>query len=353
MKIKKNFSIKDFNTFSVDVKAKYFVEISDIDELKKILKDFSNEKKIFLGEGTNTLFVKDWDGIVVKINFLGKEIVNENENNIFVKVNAGENWSDFVDWAVEKNYAGIEGMVMIPGTLGGAVTQSIGAYGQEVKDVLSSIEVLDIEKHKIFKLKPEECDFSYRYSNFKGDWKNKYIVIASTVRLDKGPSLYSLAYSKKYGRYKSVYEDLEKMVGDKYTIQDFAQAIKRQREKKLPDLEEFGSCGSFFKNPVVDFKKYEELEQKIPDLQPYPLDNLGEKWFKIPAGKLLDELGWKGYWNDNVGVFEKHALCIVTNKNASGTEIVDLANRMKKSVEKNYGVELVEEVDVLPKHFST
>jgi UDP-N-acetylmuramate dehydrogenase len=313
MKEKKNFSLKDFNTFGVDVNAKYFLEVEYVQEFPKILEKYVDEKLFVLGGGSNTLFVNDWDGVVIKLKNKGKKVLKGDSMKVFC--NAGEDWDDFVEWTVENGYAGIEKMVMIPGTVGGAVSQNIGAYGQTISDVLVEIEALDIQTKKEILLKPEDCGFEYRSSNFKKDWKNKYIVLSAVFKLEKGKN--DLLESLNY--------------------------VKKQREKKLPSVKDFGTCGSFFKNPFVTKEKYEEICKKIPDLDFYIEKDLR----KIPAGKLLDELGWKGKWNGNVGVFEKHALCVVTNKEASGKEILEFSKEMKDDVKKNFDIDLEEEVNVV------
>jgi UDP-N-acetylmuramate dehydrogenase len=313
MKEKKDFSLKDFNTFGVDVNAKYFFEIEDVQELPKILEKYVDEKVFVLGGGSNTLFVNNWDGVVVKLKNKGKKVLEGDSIKVFC--NAGEDWDDFVEWTVENGYAGIEKMVMIPGTVGGAVSQNIGAYGQTISDVLVEIVVLDVQTKKKIILKPEDCAFEYRSSNFKKDWKNKYIVLSAVFKLEKGQN----------------------------DLVEILENVKKQREEKLPSVKDFGTCGSFFKNPFVTKEKYEEICKKIPDLDFYKEKDQR----KIPAGKLLDELGWRGRWKDNVGVFEKHALCVVTNKEASGKEILEFSKKMKDDVKKNYDVILEEEVNVV------
>lgn len=346
MEVKENFSIKNLNTFAIDVKAKYFVEVGNQKELKEVLQRFKKENLFILGGGSNTLFVNDWDGLMLKINIKGKKVVKQENDFVFVECYAGEVWDDFVNWCVERNFAGVENMIFIPGTVGGAVAQNIGAYGQGIVDVLHEVEVFDVDDFTQKTLKPNDCNFEYRSSNFKKHWKNKYIITKAVFKLKKEGKDLELSYKERAGRYGSILEELKTFAKEPYTIQDVAKAVKSQREKRLPCVEEFGTCGSFFKNPVVSFKKFEELKTQIPDLQSYPVEGGGD-FVKIPAGRLLDELGWRGNWRGNAGVFKNHALCVVNNKKAKGEEMVELAEEMKKTVREKYGVELSEEVNIV------
>ena len=355
MQIKKNVSIKNLNTFCVDVKTKYFVQVETVEKLKKVLRNYKDEKIFILGGGSNTLFVNDWDGLMLKIDIKGKKVKKkEDENYVYVECNSGELWDDFVHWTVENNYAGIENMVMIPGTVGGAVAQNIAAYGQNITDVLFEIVVWNIKNEKERILKPENCNFAYRSSNFKHEWKNKYIITKVIFKLKKESGDLELSYHERAGRYGSLLEELQTFAKEPYSLKDVLRAVKNQREKRLPSVDMCGTCGSFFQNPVVSLKKFKELQRKIPDLQSYPVEGLNyekgekqEEFVKIPAGRLLDELGWKGSWDGNVGVSEKHALCVVTNKKAKGKDVLKFTRKMKKSVKESYGIELVEEVNIV------
>jgi UDP-N-acetylmuramate dehydrogenase len=358
MLVKKNHSLKEYNTFRTDTKAKYFAKIKSIDQLKKILKKYPNEKILILGDGSNTLLVDNWDGIVLKIDLKGKEIVKKDKQSVNIKVASGENWDNFVRYTVKNNWAGLENMVMIPGTVGGAVAQNIGAYGQNITDTLISIEAIEIKTFKSKTFLPKECEYKYRNSKFKNEWKNKYIITSATFKLRKNTKEFELSYHERAGRYGSIKEELESFAKEPYSIQDVMEAVIRQRTKRLPSVKEYGTCGSFFKNPLVTFKKYKELGKIIDQLQCYPAQDLrydlsdtkdfkDDDLVKIPAGHLLDELGWKGKWENNVGVSEKHALCVVTNKNATGREIYEFIKKMQKDVKENYGVQLVPEVNIV------
>ena len=354
MDIQKDFSIKKLNTFEIDVKAKYFVEIETEKELKKILQKFKNEKIFILGGGSNTLFVNDWDGLMLKINIKGKEILREDKDFVYIACRSGEIWDDFVRWTVDNNYSGIENMIMIPGTVGGGVAQNIAAYGQNITDVLFGIEVWDIRNEKEKTLRPEECNFKYRSSNFKHEWKNEYVITKVIFKLKKETKDLELSYYERAGRYGSLVEELKTFATEPYSLKDVMQAVINQRVKRLPSVDDFGTCGSFFQNPVVSLDKFKELEKIIPGLQSYPVEDLKyekskeeQELVKIPAGRLLDEIGWRGKWDGDVGVSEKHALCVVTNKNAKGQDVLEFAKKMKESVKEKYGVELIEEVNLV------
>ena len=358
MKIKENASLNKYNTFNIDVKAKYLVELESKEECLDVLDKYKDEKILILGGGSNILFVNDWNGIVLRPVFKGINIIEETENTVLLEVAAGEEWDSFVRWCVEHDYAGVENMVLIPGSVGGAVSQNIAAYGQNITDTLTSITAIELSTKKEITLKPEECGYEYRRSNFKNIWKNKYLITSATFELKKNNKEFELSYHERAGRYGSLKEELDAFAKEPYSIQDVMEAIIRQRNKRLPKVEDLGTCGSFFENPVVTVEKYNELAKKMEDLQSYPVENLsynvntkdqleGHEYVKIPAGRLLDELGWKGKWDGNVGVFEKHALCVVTNKKATGEEVISFIEKMKDDVKKNYGVELVTEVNII------
>ena len=358
MKIKNNESLKKHNTFSIDVKAKYFLEVKNIKQCIQVLQKFKNENILILGEGSNTLLMDDWNGLVLKIQIKGKEIVKEDNQNIQIQVSAGENWDKFVKYTVKRNLAGIENLVMIPGTVGGAVSQNIGAYGQNIIDSLVSIDAIRISDLKTIHLLPNECDFKYRSSKFKNDWRNKYIITSATFNLKKHTKEFELSYHERAGRYGSLREELESFTKEPYSIKNVMKAVIRQRTKRLPSVEEYGTCGSFFENPLVTFSKYKELTKIITDLQCYPSEDLkynlndtgkynDNDFVKIPAGRLLDELGWKGKWNGNVGVSEKHALCVVTNKKATGEEVYNFIKSMQEDIKNKYDIKLKPEVNII------
>ncbi|MBP8979021.1 UDP-N-acetylmuramate dehydrogenase [Candidatus Dojkabacteria bacterium] len=347
MNIKKNTSLKDYNTFKVDVKAKYLAIPQTIEEIKEVLEKFKDENLIILGGGSNTLFTKDWDGLVLIPKLKGINVVKEDEKYVYVQASAGEIWDEFVRWCVKNDYAGIENMVMIPGTVGGGVSQNIGAYGQEISKVVEKINILDIKTFEEKVIKPEECGYGYRKSNFKNIWQNKYLITSTIFKLTKHTKEFELSYHERAGRYGSLKEELDSFAKEPYSIQEVMEAIIRQRGKRLPSVEEYGTAGSFFANPIVTVEKFNELSKIIEELQSYPAEGYSEEYLKIPAGRLLDELGWKGKKIGNVATFERHALCVVTNMKATGKEILDYIEAMKKSVMDEYGVELTSEVNII------
>lgn len=347
MEIHEDASLKEYNTFRVDVKAKYLAIPKSIEDVISALEGYKNYPILILGEGSNTLFTNDWNGIVLKPELKGYEVINEDENEVHIRVTSGENWDGFVKWCVSKDYAGIENMVMIPGTVGGATSQSIGAYGQEIKDVLEEINILDLDTYEERTMKTADCGYGYRKSNFKNIWMNKYLITSSVINLKKHTKEFDLSYNERAGRYGSLKEELDTYAKEPYTIQDVMEAIIRQRSKRLPNIEDFGTAGSFFANPIVTVEKFQELNKTIDNLQSYPAEGYSEKYLKIPAGRLLDELGWKGKMRGNVGTFERHALCVVTNMKASGREILDFITEMQNDVKNNYDVTLKPEVNII------
>lgn len=347
MNIKKNTSLKDYNTFKVDVKAKYLAIPQTIEEIKEVLEKFKDENLIILGGGSNTLFTKDWDGLVLIPKLKGINVVKEDEKYVYVQASAGEIWDEFVRWCVKNDYAGIENMVMIPGTVGGGVSQNIGAYGQEISKVVEKINILDIKTFEEKVIKPEECGYGYRKSNFKNIWQNKYLITSTIFKLTKHTKEFELSYHERAGRYGSLKEELDSFAKEPYSIQEVMEAIIRQRGKRLPSIEEYGTAGSFFANPIVTVEKFNELSKTVEELQSYPAEGYSEEYLKIPAGRLLDELGWKGKKIGNVATFERHALCVITNMKATGKEILDYIEAMKKSVMDEYGVELISEVNII------
>lgn len=358
LNIKKNQSLKTYNTFGVEATAKYFLEINTEAELQEFLaqEDYKNENLIVIGEGSNLLITKDIDGVVLKLNIKGIRLIKESVNTVYVEAMAGEKWDDLVKWTVERNFGGMENMALIPGTVGGAVSQNIAAYGQNISDVIEEVTAVDrsTSGSKIYTAK--DCEYTYRSSIFKDKLQGKIIITKAVFRLKKNPAEFELNYHERKGRYASLAEAIEKVAKPPYNIKDVMNAVIYSRLQRLPDTSEFGSCGSFFKNPIVTREKYNELALKISDLQSYPVDKLlyskkewghfaeGEELVKIPIARLFDELGYNGKWEKNVGVFQKHALCVISNKKASGKEILDFAMKMRRHVKDVYDVDVEFEV---------
>jgi len=338
MKIEKNKSLKSYNTFGIDAKAEYFVNLNTNEEIISFLKkdEFKDLNKLILGGGSNILFTKDFDGIVLKINNKGIDIVNEDENYIYIKAKAGENWEEFVNFCIKNNYAGIENLSMIPGNVGAASIQNIGAYGVELKDVFFELEAVNIETGEIKTFSKEDCKFGYRYSVFKDALKNQYIILSVILRLNKHAIL-----KTKYG---SIRQELEKMGVEKVDIKAIGKAVCNIRSSKLPAPEKIGNAGSFFKNPVISSEQHKKINFFFSDLVAYKTD---EGNFKLAAGWLIEQSGWKGKRLGSAGVHNEQALVIVNLGNAKGVEILNLAQEVQKSVFEKFGVNLEMEVNVI------
>lgn len=353
MNLQENYSLKNYNTFGVDVKAKYFAQVDSVEELKSILSDekFSAEKILILGDGANVLFTKDYDGLVIKLKLKGVKIVRETEEDVILEVAAGENWHELVMHTVNNGWGGIENMVYIPGTVGAAAVQNIAAYGQNLSDVFESLTAIEIESGKERTFSKDECEFEYRDSRFKTRENGRYIVTAVQLRLSKKPVLDTSYFET--GRNVSLKEALKDV--ENPTAKDVALAVMGIRKGKLPDPNKIGTAGSFFKNPIVTQEKYQELKKLDPDLQCYPVDGLryvpegelvNESKVKVPAGRLLDNLGWRGKRIGSVGTYETQALAVV-NYGGTGKEILQFTEKMRKDVKDTYGIELEREVQVL------
>jgi UDP-N-acetylmuramate dehydrogenase len=332
MKIVKNKSLKKLNTFGIDVSAKEFVTVEKIDQLKQALQ--TDLEILILGGGSNVLFTKDFPGRVIKNEIKGVSIVRENDNDIFIKGMSGENWHDFVLYAVNQNFGGIENLSLIPGTVGAAPMQNIGAYGTEIKDTLNSLEAVEIATGAIKKFTAKECRFDYRSSIFKTELKNRFFILSATFKLSKNPII-----NTSYGK---IAESLaEKGINDP-TIKDISDVIIEIRTSKLPDWKKIGNAGSFFKNPIIEKEIFTKIEKMYPNVPSFELpDNL----VKIPAGWLIEQCGFRGKTSGNAGTYEKQALIIVNKGHATGLEILNFSNEIQQSVEDKFGIKLHPEVN--------
>ena len=343
MEIYKNYDLTKLNTFGISVYAKFFVQVRNEKDLKELFNsaEFKNNKKVFLGGGSNVLFTKDFDGIVVLNKMKGIEILREDEKNVLIRAFGGEIWHDLVIFAVEHGYWGIENLSLIPGTVGAAPMQNIGAYGAEIKDVLLNVEAYSTNDgiKKVFK--KEECAFGYRDSVFKNKLKDKYFISAITLKLGKTEN--------KNLEYKVLTEHIKKNKIEVKSSKDISEAVVAIRKSKLPDPAVIGNAGSFFKNVFLEKNVALEFLSKYPDAPHFEEDG----FTKIPAAWLIEQCGpidgksWKGYKLGNAGVHERQALVLVNHGNATGREIVDLANKIIKSVEEKFGLTLVPEVNLI------
>ena len=334
LNFQKDVSLLPYNTFGIDVKSKKFVSVRSTDELKAVLNQNQEKRLLVLGGGSNLLLTKDFEGLTLRIENRGIEIVQEEQRSAKVKVAAGENWHDFVLWCLENDLGGVENLALIPGNVGAAPIQNIGAYGVELREVFESCEAISIETGEVKIFKKDECDFGYRNSIFKNTLKGKYIIFSVQFNLNKPPHALNISY-------KGLSEKLE---GKIINIQSIAQAVIEIRTSKLPNPKKIGNCGSFFKNPVITLIKFNDLKQQYPDIPHYP-DQEGK--IKIPAAWLIDTLGYKGYRNHDAGVHPNQALVLVNHGNATGAEIKKLAQQIRNKVKEKFAINLEFEVNIL------
>ena len=337
MNILKNISLKEMNSFQIDIKSKLFVAISNNSDIKNLLisDEFTNNQHLILGEGSNILFTKDFNGIIIKNNIVGKDIIFENKTHTIIKVGAGENWHAFVLWAIQNNLSGIENMALIPGNVGSAPIQNIGAYGMEIKNVIDKVWAINLETRKEIVFENKDCLFKYRSSIFKTSLKNKVIITHVSIKLSKQHK-----YNTKYGEI----EKEIKTMGNIISISNIAQAVINIRKRKLPDPKIIGNSGSFFKNPIISKDKLLHLKKKYPKIISYKTEKLS---YKIAAGWLIENCGWKGFREKDYGVHKKQALVIVNYGKANGHEILDLSKKIQKSVKNKFDIELVPEVNII------
>lgn len=337
MRIGENISLKNHNTFGIDVKARFLIEINNLLQLQKVLELRAYPKRFVLGGGSNILFTKDIDALVMHINLKGISITEETGDHVVVKAMAGENWHALVLWSLEKDYGGLENLSLIPGNTGTAPVQNIGAYGVELKDVFESCTAMDVSTGESSVFDAEACEFGYRDSVFKNRAKGKYIITSVNLRLTKKNHAMHIGYG-----------DIEKELkthGIVYpTIEDVSGAVIAIRKRKLPDPDEIGNSGSFFKNPIVSKKVLGQLTKNSPNV---PFYKVGEENFKIPAGWLIEQCGFKGRQFGNAGVHKEQALVLVNYGGATGEQILDLALTIKRNVRERFKIILQPEVNII------
>jgi UDP-N-acetylmuramate dehydrogenase len=337
MTINTNISLKPYNTFGIDVQAKFFTDIKHVADIDAIRKQaIFNQPKLILSGGSNILFTKNFDGLVIKNSIKGIGIVKETDTEIYIKVNAGENWHEFVQICVENNWGGVENLSLIPGQVGTSPMQNIGAYGVEVKDVFHSLEAYNIKSGQIDTYLHAACEFGYRESIFKKTLKGQYIITSVIFKLSKNPTV-----NVSYGAIEQVLEE-RKITSP--SIKDVSEAIVSIRESKLPNPKEIGNAGSFFKNPVIAKSHFETLQKDYPNIVSYPIS---DTTVKVPAGWLIDNAGWKGKTFDNYGVHKNQALVLVNYNDAQGKDIFNLAETIQADIFGKYEIDLDMEVNVL------
>ncbi|QIP11339.1 UDP-N-acetylmuramate dehydrogenase [Spirosoma aureum] len=338
--IESHVSLKPHNTFGIDVSARYWVEINHEDDIQTLLQltDFVDTPKLILGGGSNVLLCHDFNGLVVKMNIQGINVTGEDDAHVYLKAGAGVTWHELVVFCVQQGYAGLENLSLIPGTVGAAPMQNIGAYGVELEQVFESLTAVHVLTGQKRTFNHADCAFGYRESIFKKELKGQYIITGVTFQLDKHPTFHT--------RYGAIQETLTEMgvSQDRLTIKAISDAVIQIRRSKLPDPVQIGNAGSFFKNPEIPKEQFDSLKLRYPTLPGYPI---GDTLVKVPAGWLIEQAGWKGYRSGDVGVHAKQALVLVNYGNATGNEVLALAKQIQKSVLDLFGIKISPEVNVV------
>ncbi len=337
MIIKEDFCLAPFNTFGIEALAYELSIITSINELKELYVAGELSKKLLiLSKGSNILLTGHFKGLVLLNQIWGKEIVNEDNNYVYLNVSSGEFWPSLVEYTVDNGWGGLENLTDIPGKMGAAPIQNIGAYGAELKDVFVSLEAFDLTNGKLVTFTKEECEFDYRTSIFKSTFKDRYFITSVLIKLTKSPII-NLSYKPLADAFKD--RNIEEI-----TISDVSKKVAEIRESKLPNPDKLKNAGSFFKNPIIEMDKCHDLKLEFDDIPSYALKN---STYKIPAAWLIEQCGWKGKRVGNVGVHEQQALVIVKYDTATGSQILNLAKSVKKSVYNKFGIELEFEVNVV------
>ena len=343
MQIQENISLRQYNTFGVDVQARYFSHFTNVDELGELIEAKPRLKKTILGGGSNILFVKDVKGLVLKNGIMGIEEIKEDDSYVYVRAGAGENWHRFVQYCIKRQWAGLENLSLIPGNTGAAPMQNIGAYGVELQEVFNSLTAFHIHERKLYNFTAGDCAFGYRESVFKKKYKDKFVILNVSFRLRKHPVFHT--------SYGAIQQELEKMGVKELSIQSIAEAVINIRSSKLPDPSVIGNAGSFFKNPEISKKQFDALHKKYPAIPHYPAKQYappsGGDRVKLAAGWLIEQSGWKGFRRGDAGVHASQALVLVNYGNATGKEIYDLSEEILHSVHKKFGVQLEREVNIV------
>ena len=336
MNIQQNISLKKYNTFGIEASSKYFSVFSNSDELNEILIQFPGINKLILGGGSNILFAENFDGLILKNEVNGIELIDEDDRHVYVKAGGGENWNSFVAECVTRNWGGIENLALIPGNVGASPIQNIGAYGVEIKSAFYELEAYHLREHKVYTFTVNDCEFGYRDSIFKNRYKSEFVILSVTYCLNKFPTI-NISYI-------ALEKELNKVNIKEPGIRDVADAVIRIRQSKLPDPALIGNAGSFFKNPTVIESTFERLKIEYQDIGGY--DN-GAGEVKLSAGWLIEQCGWKGFKKGDAGCYPKQALVLVNYGNASGKDILDLSNDIRQSVKSKFGIELDTEVNIV------
>ena len=336
MQFQENFDLTPYNSFGIRTSARYYTNISSVTELSRLDLD-KDLPQLILGGGSNLLFTKNFNGYVIRNEIKGIEKTGEDDDHIFLRVGAGENWHGLVEYCIDHNYAGIENLALIPGFTGASPMQNIGAYGVEIKDVFHRLQAYHLKEKKIQSFSATECEFGYRESVFKGKYKGVFAITNVELRLNKKP-----VFNTQYG---AIEQELERMEVKELSIRAIADAVINIRRSKLPDPAVIGNAGSFFKNPEVSLDEYTRLQHEFPGIVGYPA--AGRDKIKLAAGWMIENTGWKGYREGEVGVHDKQALVLVNYGNANGKDIYELSTKVVDSIRGRYGVELEREVNII------
>ena len=337
MEIKHHFSLKKYNTFGIEAKAKQFVAVQSLVDLKNILEENKTQKKFILGGGSNMLLTKDIDALVIHIDLKGKKILEEDEDFAWVESQAGENWHEFVLWTIDQNFGGLENMSLIPGNVGTTPVQNIGAYGTEIKDTFVSCQAITIDNQEIKNFLKEECNFGYRESIFKNDIKDQYIITSVVFKLTKKNHKINISYG-------DIIAELNKNNITKPTLKDVSNAVIAIRQSKLPDPKVLGNSGSFFKNPILIKSDFEKIHQQFPEMKYY---DISETEVKVPAGWLIEQAGFKGKRFGDAGIHKNQALVLVNYGNATGQEILNVSRAIQETIFNKFGIHIEAEVNVI------
>lgn len=337
MTIHNNFSLKKYNTFGIEAKAKQFVAVHTVSELKTILQENQNQKKFILGGGSNMLLTQDINALVIHIDLKGKKIIKEDDDFVWVESMAGENWHEFVLWTINQNFGGLENMSLIPGNVGTTPVQNIGAYGTEIKDTFVSCVAMNIETQEMNTFSKEECHFGYRESVFKHEVKDQFIITSVVFKLTKQNHKINTSYG-------DITKELEKQNVITPTLKDVSNAVIAIRQSKLPDPKELGNSGSFFKNPIIPKTDFEKIHALHPEMPHYIVS---ETEVKVPAGWLIEKAGFKGKRFGDAGIHKNQALVLVNYGNATGQEILNVSKDIQATILKEFGIAIEVEVNVI------
>lgn len=337
MYIKTDISLKPYNTFGIDVKAKHFVSVTTLPELQSVLKLKEYPNKLILGGGSNMLLTKAINALVIHINLKGISIISQDDTSALVKAEAGENWHEFVLWCLNNDFGGLENMSLIPGNVGTSPIQNIGAYGVELKDHFISCEALNLETLTLESFSKADCAFGYRNSIFKQQVKGKYIITSVLFKLTKHKHQLQINYG-------AIQSQLEIMKVSKPTIQNISKAVIAIRESKLPNPKVIGNSGSFFKNPIISIEDFKQLQSNFPKIPSYPVS---DHEVKVPAGWLIETAGFKGKTFGNYGVHKNQALVLVNYGGAKGEDILSLSKLIQKTIYRIFNVSIEAEVNIL------